>query len=77
MSFTTAFRLIAQPAPDVGHPLFDPKAKVPAEPRARVKVTRAKFWLANGERPDVGKVYELPRSDALDLVARKLAEIVE
>ncbi len=37
MSFTTAFRLIAQPAPDVGHPLFDPKAKVPVEPRARVR----------------------------------------
>ena len=69
--------MLGTAAQDLPAPNFDTRAPRPAEPMARVKVTRAKFLLANGEKPIFGKIYELPRSQAMDLVGRQLAVLQE
>ena len=78
MTFTTSFRLLDLPTPDLDRPRFDPKAPLPKEPVARFKAIKVhKFLLADGRRAKAGEVLTLPRSEALDLAARGLGVMLD
>lgn len=77
MVMGAGFKLLGATVHELPQPEFNTNAPLPKEPTKRVKVKSSKFLLAGGERPIVGRIYEMPRSFAMDLVQRQLGTLIE